>query len=67
MNKNNFKQKLHLLVTNIHLRATAKKKYYGLAEHHKKHDYKLHSRLIELFRDILHIDLTGYIELADIK
>ncbi|CAH0596423.1 unnamed protein product [Chrysodeixis includens] len=35
---------------------------YGLAEHPKEPEPILHDRLIAMFRDILQVDLTGYIE-----
>ncbi|KAF9823123.1 hypothetical protein SFRURICE_019361, partial [Spodoptera frugiperda] len=35
---------------------------YGLAEYYKEPESELHNRLIELFRDIVNVDLSGYIE-----
>lgn len=35
---------------------------YGFADYYKEHESSLHDRLIELFRDIVNIDVSGYIE-----
>ncbi|KAJ8732552.1 hypothetical protein PYW07_015151 [Mythimna separata] len=35
---------------------------YGFSENYNESDYELHNRLIEMFYEILHVDLTGYIE-----
>ncbi|CAH0605393.1 unnamed protein product [Chrysodeixis includens] len=35
---------------------------YGFSEHHNESEWELHSRLIDMFHDILNVDLTGYIE-----
>ncbi|XP_047515295.1 synaptonemal complex protein ZIP1-like [Pieris napi] len=35
---------------------------YGLHEYYKEHEDDTHNRVIDIFRDILNIDLTGYIE-----
>lgn len=35
---------------------------YGFHELYNETEYDLHSRLIELFRELMHVDLTGYIE-----
>lgn len=35
---------------------------YGLDEYYKEHENDLHCRIIDIFRDIMHVELTGYIE-----
>ncbi|KAH9634263.1 hypothetical protein HF086_011523 [Spodoptera exigua] len=35
---------------------------YGLTEQHNETEWELHSRLIDMFHEILNVDLTGYIE-----
>lgn len=35
---------------------------YGLTEYSKESEVDLHDRVIKIFQDILHVDLTGYLE-----
>ncbi|KAF9789982.1 hypothetical protein SFRURICE_001105 [Spodoptera frugiperda] len=35
---------------------------YGFSEQHNESEWELHSRLIDMFHEILNVDLTGYIE-----
>lgn len=35
---------------------------YGFTEYYNEPEYELHNRLINMFYEILHVDLTGYIE-----
>lgn len=35
---------------------------YGFSERHNESEWELHSRLIDMFHEILNVDLTGYIE-----
>lgn len=35
---------------------------YGLAEYYEENEFALHDRITEMFYEILHVDVTGYIE-----